>query len=97
MILLFFEINSSNIFQVIGDKFSQFANQVIGNPLLIGILVFLFIFFLCSVLLIPFEAMVIIFIPACFIIALWIPLLQLVCAILVGITIGLGLLKWIRG
>ena len=86
-----------NIWETITNMFSNFADQVIGNPLLIGILFFLFIFFFCCVLLIPFEAMVVIFIPTCFVIAIWIPVLQLVCAILVGLTIGLGLLKWVRG
>jgi len=86
-----------NIWETITNMFSNFADQVIGNPLLIGILFFLFIFFFCCVLFIPFEAMVVIFIPTCFVIAIWIPVLQLVCAILVGLTIGLGLLKWVRG
>ena len=86
-----------NIWETITNMFSNFADQVIGNPLLIGILFFLFIFFFCCVLFIPFEAMVVIFIQTCFVIAIWIPVLQLVCAILVGLTIGLGLLKWVRG
>lgn len=86
-----------NIWDTFGTMFGQFADEVIGNPLLIGVLVFLFIFFFCSVLLIPMEAMVVIFIPTSLVIALWLPVLQLIIAILISIVIGVGLLKWIRG
>lgn len=76
--------------------FGNFANETLGSPMLIGVIVFMFIMFFCLVLLIPFEALVVVMIPTCLLVALWIPVLQGVCALLVGLTIGMGLLKWIQ-
>jgi hypothetical protein len=86
-----------SIFDTFQQMFGQFAEETLGSPMLIGILIFMFIFFFAMVLLIPFEALVVIMIPTCFLVAVWFPPLQLACAILVGLTIGLGLVKFIKG
>jgi len=78
------------------DPFVYLAENLIGHPILIGVVVFLFLTMFGLLMFIPFEAMVVIWIPTCFLIAYYIPPLQIVVAIMVGIVIGLGLLKWIR-
>lgn len=86
-----------DIWSTLAENFGRFGDEVLGSPMLIGIIIFLFIFFFMAVLFIPFEAMAVIFVPTCFAIAVWIPAMQLAAAIIISIIIGLGLLKWIRG
>lgn len=71
-------------------------NDLFGSPLLIGGMVFIFITFFSMMFLIPFEALVVIWVPTIVLIWFWIPQLQVVLGICLGFIIGLGLLKWIR-
>jgi hypothetical protein len=86
----------TTIFDTLSSLMGQFGEQLLGSPLIIGILVFMFIMFFALVCLVPFEALVVIMIPTCFLVAVWIPMLQWICALLIGLTIGIGILKWIR-
>jgi hypothetical protein len=78
------------------DPFVYLAENLIGHPILIGVIIFLFITMFGLLMFIPFEAMTVIWIPMCLVVAIYIPPLQIVVAIMVGIIIGIGLLKWIR-
>jgi len=78
------------------NPFSSLADDLIGNPMLIGAVVFMFFILFMLVLFIPFEGMVVCLIPMFFIVFTWIPQLRIVVAIVVGIGIGLGLIKWVR-
>lgn len=78
------------------DPFVYLANNIIGHPLLIGVIIFLFITMFGLLMFIPYEAMVVIWIPTCYVVAVWIQEIQIVVAIMIGIIIGLGLLKWVR-
>lgn len=78
------------------EPFVYMAEEVIGNPILIGVVIFLFFTFFGLLMFIPFEAMVVVWIPTSFVIAYYIPPIQIVVAVLLGIIIGLGILKWVR-
>lgn len=78
------------------DPFGQLANDLLGSPLLIGITILMFFILFMTLLLIPFEAMVVPLIPTFFIVFTYIPQLRIIVGICVGIGIGLGLIKWVR-
>ena len=50
------------------DPFVTLADDLLGNPLLIGIVILMFFILFMTVLLIPFEAMVVPLIPMFFIV-----------------------------
>jgi len=75
---------------------NSMVNDMIGNPLIIGAVVFLWITFIAMLLFIPFEAMVVIWVPLVFLVGYWIPTLRIILGIMLGILIGLGLIKWVR-
>ena len=70
--------------------------DMIGNPLLIGLIVLLFFSMFALFLLIPFSALLVIEIPLCFVVFEWVPQLRPVVGIMVGILIGMALIKWVR-
>jgi hypothetical protein len=72
------------------------VNDMIGNPLIIGAVIFLWITFIALLMFIPFEAMIVIWVPLTFLVGYWIPSLRIILGIMLGILIGLGLIKWIR-
>jgi len=84
------------IFDSIIESFEYLGNELLGNPLLIGAVIFLFFIMLMMLLLLPFEVMVVAMIPLGFGVFEFIPQLRLIFAILAGIVIGLGLIKWYR-
>lgn len=76
--------------------FEDLADNIIGNPLLIGAIIFLFFLMFAMYLRLPFTAVVIIMIPVSFLTFKYIPELRLVLAIMIAILVGLGLIKWTR-
>jgi hypothetical protein len=78
------------------DPINSMVTDMIGNPLIIGATVFLWITFIAMILFIPFEAMIVIWVPLTFLVGIWIPSLRIILGIMLGILIGLGLVKWIR-
>jgi len=78
------------------DPLNTMINDMIANPLIIGAIVFLWITFIALLLFIPFEAMIVIWVPLTFLVGFWIPGLRIILGIMLGILIGLGLIKWIR-
>ncbi len=85
-------VDWSSFLQPINDMMTD----LFGSPLLIGGMVFIFITFFSMMFLIPFEALVVIWIPTIVLLWFWIPQLQIVLGICLGFIIGLGLLKWVR-
>jgi hypothetical protein len=78
------------------EPFVYMAEELIGNPLLIGAVIFIFFTFFGLLMFIPYEAMVVIWIPASFVIAIYIPPIQILVAVILGIIVGLGIIKWVR-
>lgn len=76
--------------------FEDIAENLIGNPLLIGGIVLLFFVLIVLASRIGFESMMVIMIPVLFLVFIWIPALQIIVGIMIGVLIGIGLLKWIR-
>ena len=84
------------VFDTIIQQFEYLGNNLIGNPLLIGALIMLFFVLMMLVLFFPFEAMVVILIPLGFVVFNYIAGLRVIFAIMCGIAIGLGLIKWYK-
>lgn len=78
------------------DTFADLSNNLVTNPLLIGVIIFLFFTMFALFLFIPFGGLVVIEIPVLFLVFEYIPALRIVVGVLLGLLIGLGLLKWIR-
>jgi hypothetical protein len=76
--------------------FDTLAGDLIGSPLLIGGIVVIFISFFAMLLALPFEAMVVVWIPTGFLAIAFIPELRIVMGICLGFIIGIGLVKWVR-
>lgn len=70
--------------------------DILGNPALIGATIFLFVTLFMMMLFIPFEAMVVIWIPLTAALWFYIPVLRIILGICLGFVIGLGLIKWFR-
>lgn len=85
-----------SIWDTLIDPFVYLADNIIMNPILLGVIVFLFFTMFALLMYIPIEAMVVIWIPVTFFVATWIPALQIVVAVMFGFLVGLGLLKWVR-
>jgi hypothetical protein len=84
------------LFDSLIDTFTDLSNNLVSNPLLIGVIIFLFFTMFALFLLIPFGGLVVIEVPVLFAVFEFIPALRIVVGILLGLLIGLGLLKWIR-
>ena len=78
------------------DPFIYLTEEIIGNPLLIGVVFFLFITMIGLLMFIPIEAMVVVWIPTCFVVGSFIPSLQIVVGVMLGIVVGLAIIKWVR-
>lgn len=78
------------------EPIEDLAYNLVGNPLVMGAIIFIFITFFSLLLFIPFEAMVVIWVPTSFLMMIFIPVLRLVLGVLLGLLIGIGLLKWLR-
>jgi len=68
---------------------------VFGSQALIGIFVLIFLFGLCFLLRLSYDAMIGLSIPILATVFVFIPELRLVFGIIIGILIGIGLLKLI--
>ena len=84
------------VFDNLTQPFEYLANNLLANPLLIGMTIFLFFTLFMLLVFIPFEAMAPIELLICFAVFEYIPQLRIVVAILVGLVIGIGLIKWVR-
>mgnify|MGYP006308539019 CR=1 FL=1 len=84
------------IWDTLIDPFVFMAEEIIMNPMLIGAIIFIFFTMFGLLMFIPIEVMVVIWIPLSLLIAIWIPALQIVVALMFGLLVGLGLLKWVR-
>jgi len=69
--------------------------NIVGDPLLAGLVILLFIIMFGLFLSIPFSALLVIFVPLSFIL-ISIPELRIIGGITVGILIGMALIKWVR-
>lgn len=94
--MLPFPLVLMSIWDTLIDPFVYLAENVIGHPVLIGVIIFLFITMFGLLMFIPIECLVVIWIPVSYVVAIWIPPLQIVVAVMIGLLIGLGLLKWVR-
>lgn len=92
--LLFFimDVNWSSITQPLIDM----GTDLIGQPSLIGLIVLLFFFLFALVLYIPFEGVVCIMIPTLYLVFDKLSPLRIVVAVMVGLMIGMALVKWVR-
>lgn len=68
---------------------------IFGSQALIGIFLLVFLFGLCFVLRLTFDAIVGLSIPILVTVFIFIPELRLIFGILIGIFVGIGLLKLI--
>lgn len=87
------------VFTTYGDllnPINNMVNDMIGNPVIIGAMVFLWITFIGMLLFIPFEAMIVIWVPLTFLVGYWIPSLRIILGIMLGLLIGIGLIKWVQ-
>jgi len=80
----------------LAEQVGENLGEIIGSPLLVGLILVLFFTMFAMFLLIPFSALICIEIPLCFLVFEWIPTLRPVVGIMIGILIGLALVKWIR-
>jgi len=78
------------------NPINDMLNGLFGNPLLIGLVGLLFFLMIILTLKITFIAMTTIMFPLLFIVFMSVPQLQIIIGIMVGILIGLGLVKWVR-
>ena len=85
-------VNWSSITQ----PFADMGTDLIGQPALIGLIVLLFFLMFALILYLPFEAVVCIMMPTLFLVFLYIPPLKIVVAVMVGLMIGMALIKWVR-
>lgn len=86
------DVNWSGILTPIGDM----VDGLVGDPAIIGVIVFLFFFMFALVLYIPFEGVVVIMMPTLFAVFAYIPMLRIIVGVMVGLLIGIALLKWVR-
>lgn len=85
-------INWSNIAQ----PFADMGDDLIGMPSLIGLIILLFFLMFALVLYIPFEGVVAVMMPTLYLVFHFISPLRIVVAIMVGLMIGMALIKWVR-
>lgn len=85
-------VNWSSITQ----PFADMGTDLIGQPALIGLIILLFFMMFALVLYIPFEGVVCVMIPTLFLVFTFIAPLRIVVAVLVGLMIGMALIKWVR-
>ena len=85
-------INWSSITQ----PFADMGTDLIGQPALIGLIILLFFMMFALILYIPFEGVVCILMPTLALVFVYIPPLKIVVAVMVGLMIGMALIKWVR-
>ena len=85
-------MNWDGIMNPIGDMF----NGIFGSPLLVGLVGLLFFLMIALALKINFDSMVVVMIPVLFVVFGTVPQLQIIVGIMMGVLIGLGLIKWFR-
>lgn len=90
---LFDDIINSFIFLAEGN---ETVPGIIQNPMMMGAMILLFLSFFAFLLMLPFEAFLVVEIPTLFATFTFIPMLRPVIGILFGFAIGIGLLKWVR-
>lgn len=76
--------------------FENMSNELISEPMLIGAIIFLFFLMFALVLYLPFSAVVVVMMPTLYVVFEYIEPLRIVVGILVGLLVGLGLLKWVK-
>jgi len=85
-------VNWSSITQ----PFADMGTDLIGQPALMGLIILLFFMLFALTLYIPFEGVVVIMMPTLSLVFVYIPPLKIVVAVLVGLMIGMALIKWVR-
>jgi len=80
----------------IADSIMNMLYDIAGSPLIIALIFLLFIISLALVLGFRFPSLLVVIIPAFFLIFAMIPGLRIIVGIMLGILIGLGLIQWIR-
>ena len=86
---------TSPYMQNASNEFMTNFLEIVGNPMIIGVLILLFITFLIVVSKLGFNVALPIYIPTIFICSLWIEPLRFIFAIVLGILISIGILRLI--
>lgn len=71
-------------------------NQIVGNPLVLGAILFILFFAMIMLLRLTSDAIFMISVPIFFLLSLYIPGLFLVFALSVGVVIGMFFLRIVR-
>jgi len=77
------------------DEFMNGLMQIVGNPMYIGLLFIILVIFIIIGLKLSFDIAIVTLIPAVFIASVWIEPLRLIFAIIIGLLIGIGVLRLI--
>jgi len=85
-------VNWSSITQ----PFADMGTDLIGQPALMGLIILLFFLMFALILYLPMEAVVCIMMPTLYLVFTFIPPLKIVVAVMVGLMIGMALIKWVR-
>jgi len=88
-------LDTSPYFTNASDSFMQNLLEIVGNPMLIGVILLLFFVFFIVMLKISFDIALVLFIPIMLIASVWLVPLRLIFFIIVGLLIGLGMLRLI--
>lgn len=72
------------------------SNDLLGSPILVAVIIFLFFFTFIIILYIPFVAGITVLIPTLYLVFQYVEALRIVVGILIGLVIGMGLIKWLR-
>ena len=86
---------TSTYMQNASNEFMYNFLQIVGNPMLIGLLLIVFFSFVIISVRLGFNVALPIYIPIIFICSLWIEPLRFIFAIVLGILIAMGLLRLI--
>jgi len=77
------------------DQFMNGLMDIVGNPMLIGLLILIFFVFFIIALRISFDLAIVSFIPIMFIVSVFVEPLRLIFLIVLGLLIGIGVLRLI--
>lgn len=77
------------------QNFSQYLLELVGNPMYIGLFFLIFVIAIILGIGIGFDGMSVCMIPVMFIVSVWIEPLRLIFAIVIGVFIGIGILRLI--
>jgi len=86
---------TSTYMQNTTDQFMNGLMDIVGNPMLIGLLLLIFFVFFIIALRISFDIAIVSFIPIMFIVSVFVEPLRLIFLIVLGLLIGIGVLRLI--